>query len=429
MTNHLNAFEPYVSKPAHHEDALTRGFLLVLRGVPVAHAAWLELVHRAHRAAGGDGVPPFHELGTPSVQMQTAHLDDEVDRVVSVVQTDEVYFKDGDVVASKRRQVLDGVVAYAQGLAIVVENKPRREDIWDGQLDINLPPDVTLDRKAACVTWKDIVSAWGGLLEAGHLGSAESVLLGDFLAYVEDHFPLLSPYSTVGQCGENVERLKRRCRTLLQEIAGEDRVAYHRGWSWFIRLEGNQSAKQIGMIPMRGSEGISLSIEFCPGDTMLQARRLYTTCDLGEILALEGQGWTIRPNQHVSHMTLNLLWTHTTVSTKDYWRFWAANQDLLEQVPRARFEEMFARFVKEGLATEADRAAYDAKVIATKRQSYNLCPGLVMRWAKSLDDAAVLDRRGQLVSELRSAIECAARALKLALPWNSQQPTARAGAS
>lgn len=417
MANHMNVFEPYVSKAAHHEDALTRAFLLVLRGVPVAHAAWLGLVDRAHRAAGGSGVPWLHELGTPTVRTQTAQVEGHVKRVISLVQTDEIYFKDGDAAASERRQVLDGVVTYDEALAIVVENKPRRENIWDGQLDINVPAGVVLDPKSACVTWKDIVSAWGGLLEAGHLGSAESVLLGDFLDYVEEHFAHLRPYSKVALCGHDEGRLKRRCRMLLQSMAGEQHVQYHRGWSWFILLAEGQSARQVGLMPKRGSDGLALVAEIDPGDTMGQAKKLYENCALDEVLSLRDHGWTVEPNLHVAHMTLNLLWTHTTLPIDAFWRFWVENPKWLRQCSRDRFEETFTSLVANGLASEADRAAYQAKVVTTRRETFNMCPGLTLRWRVRLDDAAVMDQRGQLEGNARAAIERASKALKLTLPW------------
>lgn len=416
MTDHMNVFEPYESKAAHHEDALTRAFLLVLRGVPVAHSAWLDLVDSAHRAAGGDGVPSLHQLGTPSVRTQTAQVDDHVKRVISLVQTDEVYFKDGDATGSARRQVLDGVVTYDQALAIVVENKPRCERIWAGQLDINVPDGVALDPKCACVTWRDIVVAWGGLLEAGHLGSAEAVLLGDFLEYVEAHFSHLRPYSKVGLCGPDESRLKRRCRMLLQAIAGEKHVQYHKGWGWFILLPEVGSIRQIGLTPLRRVDGLALVLQIDPGDTMSQANALYRDCTVDDVLALRESGWTVRPNLHVAHITLNLLWTHTTIPIEKYWSHWASNTKRIRQVRRAEFAEAFASLRACGLATEEDRAAYDSKVIGTNRQKFNLCPGLSLQWSKMLDDAAVLDQRGRLESEFRSAIEQASKALRFRMP-------------
>ena len=54
---------------------------------PSRSCAWLGLVYRAHRAAGGTGVPPLHELATPTVQTQKATVAACVSRVISLVQT------------------------------------------------------------------------------------------------------------------------------------------------------------------------------------------------------------------------------------------------------------------------------------------------------------------------------------------------------
>ncbi|NJK31022.1 MAG: hypothetical protein HC927_00665 [Deltaproteobacteria bacterium] len=178
MSNHLNIFEPYERKGSHYEDSLTRAFLLVLRSVPVAHAAWLHLVDRAHRANDGQGIPLLHELVAPEVHMQTSRVPDDAGRVVSVVQTDEHVGISEDARRSDRRQVLDGVVGYGD-LAIVIENKPWHGHIWTEQLEINIPEGAEHDPRVACVVWSDIVSAWGRLLDSGHLNTAEAVVLGD----------------------------------------------------------------------------------------------------------------------------------------------------------------------------------------------------------------------------------------------------------
>jgi hypothetical protein len=418
MADHMNVFEPYATKAAHHEDALTRAFLLVLRGVPVAHASWLNLVDRSHRAAGGSGVPWLHDLGTPAIRTQTASVTNHVIRVISLVQTDEVYFREGSAKASERRQVLDGVVNYGETLAIVVENKPRHQDIWEGQLDINVPPGVPVDPVTACVAWRDIVVAWGGLLEAGHLGPAEALLLGDFLDYVEEHFAHLRPYSKVSLCGQDVERLKRRCRMVLQAIAGAERVEYHRGWSWFIRLDDGRSATQLALIPMRAADGLGLVIEIDPGDTTRQGKALYRECALAEVAALAEHGWTVVPNFHLAHITLNLMWTTGTLSLADYWTFWLAHRDWMRKWRREDFESAWTAFEVHGLVTAADRPKFDAKVVSTNRSSFNLCPGLTLRWRARLDEAALIDQRGQLEAVVKREIARAGSAFRLALPWS-----------
>jgi hypothetical protein len=416
VPDHMNVFEPYVSKAPHHEDALTRAFLLVLRGVPVAHAAWLALVDRAHRANQGDGVPPLHELGTPTVETQTATVPG-VERVISLVQTDEAYFREVDATPSDRRQVLDGVVAYDDALAIVLENKPSHRDIREAQLDVSLPAGAALDRRVACVTWKEIVAAWAGLLEARHLSPAEVVLLGDFLDYVEDRFSSLRPYSKVALCGMDTERLQRRCRMVLQGVAGEGNVDYHRGWSWFIQLAEGQCATRVALMPKRSSKGFYLIVEIDPGDTTSQARTLYQRVSLPELHLLCSRGWTVEPNLHLAHTTRNLLWTQVTRPVKEYWLFWTEHADWLRQWKRPEFEKVFADLVDVGLAARGDRAEFERHIVNTKRSNFNMCPGLTLRWWLPLEDAAQLDQRDGLEAAIRGAIEDAAGVLKLRLPW------------
>jgi hypothetical protein len=108
--DHLNIFHPYKDLAPHHENSLTRAFLIVLRSVPSAHAAWLDLVDRGHRKSNGSGVPSLHELSQAQVATQVGALPERVSRIISVLQTDEHYFAKSDVGSSDRTQVLDGVV-------------------------------------------------------------------------------------------------------------------------------------------------------------------------------------------------------------------------------------------------------------------------------------------------------------------------------
>jgi hypothetical protein len=337
-----------------------------------------------------------------------------------LVQTDEEYFREGNAARSDRRQVLDGVVTYSEALAIVLENKPRREDIWDGQLDVNVPPDVSVDETVACVTWKDIISAWTGLLGAGHLGVAEAVLLGDFLDYVETHFPRLQPYSKIGFCGGDAVRLTRRCKTLLEEAFGQTNVRHNPRWAWYALLAESQSAKMMALMPRGIGTSQEIILEVDPGDTMRQASTLFGCCNLGEILELRTHNWTVEPNFHIAHMNVGLVWMHTSRPIEEYWAYWQQRMPL-SQVQRAQFHERFDQFVQEGFASNDDLARYSSTVLDTNRQTYNLCPGLTLRWKMGLDDAATLDERGQLAIKIREEAERAAAALKLNLPPVSGQ--------
>ena len=417
MADHLNIFEPYERKGAGHEDALTRAFLLVLRGVPVAHAAWLHLVDGAHRANGGGGVPALHALPAPHVHMQTAQVPPDISRVISLVQTDEQVFREVDAMPSERRQVLDGVVSYGD-LAIVIENKPHHRNIWEGQLDVNIPEGVEHDPRVACTAWKDIVSGWGRLLEAGHLGVAETVLLGDFLDYVEEHFPRLRPYSRVGLCGTDAWRLTRRCRAILEAIASSaDHVGYHRGWGWFIDLPADLCARKLGLFPRGRGEEMALVLEIVPGDTMGQARRMYRSVALEALVELlDEDRWSAVPNFHLMFMTTGFFYPRARQSVTDYWSAWSSNRKLIKQWKRGAFDAAFEALVGLGVVEPGGRAMFDKHTSQTKRANINFAPGIAVRWTLPLDEAAALDDRDQLEDVVAEAMRRGVETLKLRLP-------------
>lgn len=413
----MNLFEPYSRRDPSHENALTRAFLLVLRSVPLAHAAWLELVDAAHRQNRGTGVPRLHQLPAPEVETQTRSVPEDVERVVSVVQTDDVYFREAHAAASTRRQVLDGLVVYGTAFGIAIENKPNHAHIREEQLDVNLPEGVEHDTRVACVTWKDIVSAWTGLFQAGHLGRAERAFVEDFLDYVEEHFGRLRPYSTVSICGNDAGRLKRRCEAILTEIAPHH-VDYHRGWSHYINLADGQCAKKIALFPSRTAPVDELILELDPGDTVGQAKGMFSKLSQTEIAQLlYEKRWIIRPSFHLMFVTTGFFRPPTKLNVLDYWSRWAEHISAIRQWKREEFETAFQLLIDMGIASSEDRAEFDRTVTNTKRSNVGFAPGVTVQWRLPLTEAAELDDRNELVSEVKDAIVHAAAVFKLKLPW------------
>ncbi len=411
---HMNVFVPYERRPHTHEDNLTRAFLLVLRGVPVAHAAWLDLVDQAHRANGGSGVPRLHALATPRIATQTAAVPDGVRRIISLVQSDETFVDGTDAEVSARRQVLDGVVSYDE-FALVIENKPSHRNIRAEQLRVNVPEGVKHDAKVAGIAWRDIVLAWGRLLEAGHLGPAEAVLLGDFLDYVETFFPKLRPFSKVGLCGTDLDRLERRCTELLKSIAPEAH-RHHRGWGPTLRLDAGQCALMAGFFPRSRGAEMDLVVEYDPGDTTAQAKLLYGRADAKSVFGLRQRGWLLTPNFHLAHMTTNLVYTTVRLTVEAYWELCAGAPSWLRVWRRGEHEQLFELLLAKKLATAADRKEFDRHLTSTTRDKINVCPGLIVQWRMPVGEAALLDARGQLEARVRAALLEGAVALGLRLP-------------
>jgi len=401
MTDHINYFEPYVRKEAHHEDQLTRAFLVVLKHVPVAHAAWLALVDESHRANEGQGVDLLHRLSEPTFHTQVREIPDEVERVVSVVQTDERFAAEGDATKSDRSQILDGVVSYPPDLAIVIENKPDVRHVWDEQLNVNIPEGVEHDPRVASVRWRDVIVSFTTLLTSGHVSGSERILMEDFLAFVERRFPALQPFTQFGVCGRDLKRLERRGKAILEEIAPGN-VHYHRGWAWYIRLPKKQAAAMAALRVTEAQDDILIHVQLVPGDTMSQARRFYDRVDVDRLLALQDKGWTITPNLHLAFMSSNLVWTHTKrVTLADYLRYWRENRSKISQVSRADFEELFDSLVETGFAEEEDRAEFARHFLETSRTKLNLCPAVNLHRYWELDEAVRLDAGGAFVGIVR----------------------------
>ena len=417
MPSHMNAFAPYERKAPTHEDQLTRAFLIVLKASPLAHQAWLRLVDRAHLRNKGGGVPALHDLPAVDVDTQTGRVPDGIARLVSVLQTDERYFAEVDLKPSDRRQVLDGLVTYAPELAIAIENKPFAGNVWEGQLNVNTPADTKHDPRAACVRWADIVQAWNRLLDNGALNVAEAVLVSDFLDLVEEYFELLAPYSKVRSCGTSWPRLERRCRRLLEVVAGGEHVRRHRGWGWYIQLDDGQPATQIGLAPAQTEAGLVLRLEVDPGDTVNQARILFRDVDLAAIEGLTASGWTLHSNLHFAYRASNLMWTRPRPPLSEYWSYWTGSGAAwFRQVKREQFAELIDALADAGLVNDDDRAEFKETVTDTNRNTVNVCPGITLRQDVSLDEAARLEDSNALLESIKTWVQQAANALGLHQP-------------
>jgi hypothetical protein len=55
--------------------------------------------------------------------MQTKTIPDSARRIISLVQTDEEFYRESDAEASERNQILDGVVAYCQGSGNLIRSQ------------------------------------------------------------------------------------------------------------------------------------------------------------------------------------------------------------------------------------------------------------------------------------------------------------------
>ena len=220
MDKHLNFFVPYERAPAWHENQLTRALLVVLRYSPVAHQAWLRLVAPAQQ---------LHDLSKAEFTTQRQRVlnaDTEIPEGetvpgISVWLAPDATQVSAPIESSDRQQVLDGIVTYGNDLVVVIENKIKWCGVTEQPNRINLHGSpVKFEKEPVSVTWQRLLGLLSGLVDRDLVSGAERLLISDFLDLVEKYFPLIGPYSTLAQCGDQRFRIERRLDTILGEVVG-----------------------------------------------------------------------------------------------------------------------------------------------------------------------------------------------------------------
>lgn len=192
--DYLNIFIPYKNKPLHHEDQLTRAFLILIRTVKLVEVLFLDLVIEQMTKNQSEVIPKslmHHSGGLDLLETQVRsttkeRLKDENGRLVSIIITDERLDKKHKVVRTDREGVYDGFVKYRPDWVFVIENKPNHQNIWLEQLNSKFNENYEIEEKPVILTWKEIVTRLSLLIENKLVKNADSIIIGDFLDYVSN---------------------------------------------------------------------------------------------------------------------------------------------------------------------------------------------------------------------------------------------------
>jgi hypothetical protein len=416
----LEYFEPY-DIPPHHENALTRAYLTLLRLSPHALGSFLEELNAA-RVASGISIP-FPGLtdlrGPPAIRTQVGRgLGRDEGRLVSIVITGEPWKGHGEVVASERSYVYDGVIELDDWI-LIIENKPWT-DVRADQLNPGLPRDTDLEivPRPLTVTWRDLMARLDRLSESGLPSRTEALLIDDFRDYVERHFPSLNPFGTLRACRSHLGRIQRRCNQILEEIALEHEVltmgSRREGMADPLQLP-NGPAALVFLKPLQdagGGEILTVELRLWPGDTMRQARSLHSALDRNALSSLEASDWTVEPNPHFAFMASNYCWWRSDLSLDEYLRYWSDDLTRIRQLRRGEddFASELEPLLTDGMLTEEELGCFRKHFIDTRRATANLCPGLHLAKVWRLEEAEALDDEGRLGSavldQLKMALAC-----------------------
>jgi hypothetical protein len=394
MDRHLNFFVPYENAAAWHENQLTRALLVVLRYSPMAHQAWFRLVapkRELHDLSKADFATQRQRvLGT-----DTEVSEGEVIPGISVWLAPDAAQDIAPIKDSDRQQVLDGIVNYGNDLVVVIENKIGWGGVTEQPHRINLHGSpVRFEEKPRSVKWQQLLGVLSDLVERDLVSGAERLLISDFFDLVEEHFPLIGPYSTLARCGDKRFRVERRLGTILGEVVGTD------------------VGKAIGARDLSGTAKIAMAwlgfasdkvcLRMYPGDTLTQSRALYgDRSAVDAVLVLQSDGWHVEPNFHWGFMATGYAWAKTPLPVEKYCDYWVNEIDATRELNRTEWETYWMKLESAQIVEVAGKEDFDADFTDSQRQKAHPRPGLFCEYMWPLAEAQRLDAHGKFVEKVR----------------------------
>ena len=358
-----NLFNPFDSRSIENEDRLTWAFLVVLKYDPFLQNFLRELVESQLPLE----LREYSNTWEPAnVSTQTKWIESSTIPLVSVLLTDVSIQERIEVEWSDREPRYDGVIEYPNCMTLIVENKPSHGDVWEEQLspsrdsflgDID---DDTLHDSAICLEWSEILEGVLKYADSDIAPFNSRKIARDFLSFVEEVHPALTPYRTFELCGERREALQRRTSRLVDDLAekvGKEDVESRDGYLF----RPGKIAERV-FISISESKPWKLQVELYPADTVTQARCFFDAVDKEAFLSLKE--WEVEPNLHFSFMGTHLVRAETALGTREYFDHFSESSSYGQRsADRDTLSPLADQWEHEGLISSADRKKIEDKFI------------------------------------------------------------------
>ena len=394
----VNLFNPFSSPPVQHENRLTWAFLIALKYAPSFQNFFRGIVEA--KLPMGDRV--HGNFWDPArISTQTKGIESPTSCLVSILLTDETT---GHISVewSDRDPVYDGVIEYPDGLTLIVENKLSHGNVWKEQLcpsrssfsseDIS---DIFLHGSAICLEWSDILEEVLKYTDSGMDSFANREIFRDFLSFVEETHPDLTPYRTFRLCGDRKQALDRRARLLVDKLGSQVNLESREGWYLF---RPNKIAERAGIWV---EPKLTLKVNLWPANTVTQARRFYNEVNRTGFLGLEG--WEVESNLHFSFVSRQLISAKQTWPTDRYFDYFS-NEEQYGQKNIATLVPLVKQWENEGIIASDDldklNALFDKNYL-----TLNVIPGFSVSRKWNLDTVIDLEERRELENHIIDALK------------------------
>lgn len=410
LMNHLNLFLPFENKDANHEDILTRNFLFMIRAVPAVRKMFSSLILAKTKhldALTFDSIPESFEIKEAYTQVDYRNqLFNRVDGsiILSTLISDDALDTEHQIATSVRHARYDGVLICKPDLWIIIENKPFVGNVWEGQLDINLSGIghiVNLVRRPCCLSWRDIVAGFNGLLHQNALNETEKVLVEDFLLYIDEKFVGLNPFDRLDLCKDTASLIDKRCCSILKEI-GTGEIKYHRGWGYYISCD-NPMIKKIALKSKKDGNLWSIHLKMHFGVTQSASQKLYANINvdkLEDLLRNDAQMSAIGAF-HYAVQADNVFFPEgvSNANTIEYVKYWKQKneQGHIHQIKRSSFVNYHQQLIVDNVVSATSMTGFQQEIMAKRYPALNVCPELQICCTWSKEDAIELDKMVDLL--------------------------------
>ena len=411
--NHLNLFKLFESKDPHHEDVLTRNFLILLKNIPLVQVGFFELIRDTVSSKGiqiessAQGVLKLSEIYTQVDSNDNMFKNMSDINMLSIIISDDAFKTNHSVSSSDRHARYDGVVICEPSWIFIIENKPSVDNIWTEQLNPNISKTqgVNLIQEPCTLSWRDVLSLLNELLSGNLLVPFEYTAISEFIEYIDENYSWLNPYHKFELCKSNNYLLNRRCCSIMESYNEEVQVKYHKGWKYYIDV-GNTFVKNIALdSSMEGKNTWNINLWMYAGDIMSSARKTYTNLNTEKLFALplNDSNYNLSTNFHYSFRSSGLLWLDCPSSFEDYINYWKQHTDI-RQIKRNDFEKHFSMLVKDGIVSESDRNTFNNQILSKNYPNLNICPGFLIKYTWSKSDAIILDNKKEFEEDFRNKV-------------------------
>tara|TARA_R110002049_G_scaffold183512_1_gene351465 strand:+ start:179 stop:1474 length:1296 start_codon:yes stop_codon:yes gene_type:complete len=399
----LNYFNPYSSKQDHHEDRLTRSFLVLLKYSPACFSFFYESILQQNK-----NLPLLSSHINEDLQFKTqvGSILFETELLLSILITNDILEPKRKIRPRDRGAVYDGVITIGNTISIIIETKPEKNHVWENQLcpsKNHLSEDVKIIDTPVVITWSSIIKWLNEFTNSNMFHYTEKQVASDFLSLINSNFSYLNPFDRYAYCKCNTVLILKRTEHLLKSIVNDETlVRHHLGWGYFIETVSFGSIRKIGLIYKPERKVLELSLYF--GDTQGQAKAYYPT--KVNIEKFRNKNWNVYGNFHLATVASNLVYFQTEdVNLQKYIDYWNIHGSNLKQIREHQKLINYLEILHLKGIIPRNAGDLQEKILNTNIKNVNVCPGVGFIFRYPIAKAEEMDMGAELQNDLISKIK------------------------